>query len=41
MTTDDLPATAQDRPVKIKIEFEIDPRDLVMIMGEIDFGFDR
>jgi hypothetical protein len=33
--------TETDRPVKIKIEFEIDPRDLVKILSEIDFGFDH
>lgn len=33
--------TETDRPIKIKVEFEIDPRDLVKIMTEIDFGFDR
>jgi len=41
METVEPTVTGSDRPIKIKVEFELDPRDLVAILGEIDFGFDR
>lgn len=41
MAAHQFAVTETDRPVKIKVEFEVDPRDLVKIMAEIDFEFDR
>lgn len=41
MDISNLVVTDTDRPVKIKVVFEVDPRDLVKIIGEIDFGYDR
>jgi hypothetical protein len=38
MTSQDLPVTCKDQKVKLTIEVELDPRDLVMIMGEVELS---
>lgn len=41
MVNTEHPVTGTDRSVKLTVTFELDPRDLTLILSEIGFGFDH